>query len=109
MGEQKVYYNHFNRDYELQDKNEKEGRFKHYTEYPETRELFFEMIERVVKKYRNDKRIIAWNVENEPGIVLHCRAVKLLQDLFTLVRSLDPIQPLTTDISRGATVSATNV
>ena len=47
------------------------------------------MVERVVKKYREDKRIIAWNVENEPGIGIGKRAIKLLRELFALVRSLD--------------------
>lgn len=37
-------------------------------EYPEIKPIFLEMVERTVKKYRNDKRILAWNIINEPGI-----------------------------------------
>lgn len=98
LGKQKIYFNHFNRDYKLFNECLNENKFRHYSEYPETRELFFEMVERVVKKYREDKRIIAWNVENEPGIGIGKRAIKLLRELFALVRSLDPVQPLAADI-----------
>lgn len=92
LGAQKEYYNHFNRDYELQDKLTAEHAYKHYTEYPEIKPIYMEMVERVVKKYRADNRILAWNVENEPGITIGSRAVKLQEELFALVRSLDPVQ-----------------
>ena len=49
LGAQKEYYNHFNRDYELQDKLMAEHAYKHYTEYPEIKPIFMEMAERVVK------------------------------------------------------------
>lgn len=102
LGEQKVYYNHFNRDYDKKAECDREGKFKHYVEYPETKDLFFEMVRRVVEKYRSDNRILAWNVENEPGIgIRQERAVKLLNDLFALVRSLNPVQPLAADVWLG--------
>ena len=56
LGAQKEYYNHFNRDYELQDKLMAEHAYKHYTEYPEIKPIYMEMVERVVKKYRADNR-----------------------------------------------------
>ena len=65
------------------------------------------MVRRVVEKYRNDNRILAWNVENEPGIGIQERSVNLLKDLFALVRSLDPVQPLTADIWRGVNEDGT--
>ena len=101
LGAQKEYYNHFNRDYELQDKLMAEHAYKHYTEYPEIKPIYMEMVERVVKKYRADNRILAWNVENEPGITIGSRAVKLQEELFALVRSLDPVQPLAADVWIG--------
>ena len=101
LGAQKEYYNHFNRDYELQDKLTAEHAYKHYTEYPEIKPIYMEMVERVVKKYRADNRILAWNVENEPGITIGSRAVKLQEELFALVRSLDPVQPLAADVWTG--------
>ncbi len=101
LGAQKVYHNHFNRDYELQSEGDSKGLWRHYLEYPEIKPLFLEMVERVVSKYRADERILAWNIENEPGIAIKNRAVGLLRELFALVRSLDPVQPLTADIWRG--------
>ena len=101
LGAQKEYYNHFNRDYELQDKLMAEHAYKHYTEYPEIKPIFMEMVERVVKKYRADNRILAWNIENEPGAAIGERSIPLLRELFALVRSLDPVQPLAADVYWG--------
>lgn len=98
LGEQKKYYNHFNRDYELLDKNLKEGNIKHYLEYPSIKNKYLEMVKKVVTKYRNDKRILAWNIFNEPGIEIDKRNIPLMKELHDLVRSLDPIQPLASDI-----------
>lgn len=60
--------NHFNRNYDKKAECDREGKFKHYVEYPETRDLFFEMVRRIVEKYRSDKRILVWNVESKSGI-----------------------------------------
>lgn len=101
LGTQKMYHNHFNRDYAMEKACTANGSFRHYVEYPEIKPVFMEMVERVVKKYREDPRIIAWNVENEPGIAIGDRAIPMLRELFERVRALDPIQPLTADIWRG--------
>lgn len=101
LGKQKIYYNHFNRDYEQYNKHLKNREFKHYLECEETRDTFLQMIKKVVSKYREDKRVIAWNIVNEPGFALGERAVPILEELFACVRSLDPIQPLSADIWRG--------
>ncbi len=106
LGAQKVYHNHFNRDYDHEDACCAEGSFKHYMEYPELRPIFIDMVERVVRRYREDERILAWNIENEPGIAIGARAIPILEELFARVRALDPIQPLTADIWRG--VNETN-
>ena len=75
---------------------------KHYLEYDETRELFIEMVRRTVEKYAKDERILAWNIYNEPGITLGTeRAMKIMTELFEIVRSYDPIQPLCADIWRS--------
>ena len=73
----------------------------HYLEYDETRNKFIEMVKRIVHKYRDDERIICWNVWNEPGIDCGAKAVEFLDILFDIVRSEDPIQPLCADIWRG--------
>ena len=72
---------------------------KHYMEYPELHDTYIEMIRRTVEKYKNDDRIFCWNIYNEPGISLDGElAMSILTELFDLVRSLDPIQPLCSDI-----------
>ena len=73
----------------------------HYMQYPEIREIFIEMVRRIVKKYRCDKRVFCWNVWNEPGIELKEDAIELIETLFEEVRALDPEQPLCADIWRG--------
>ncbi len=73
----------------------------HYMEYPETRDKFIEMVIRLVRKYKDDERILCWNIWNEPGIALKERAADIIETLFALVRAEDPSQPLCADIWRG--------
>ncbi len=73
----------------------------HYMEYPELKDQFIEMVKRIVRKYRDDERVICWNVFNEPGIQRGDLAVEFLDTLFEVVREEDPIQPLCADIWRG--------
>ena len=75
---------------------------KHYMEYPELHDTYIEMIRRTVEKYKNDDRIFCWNIYNEPGIIIGTdRSIKIMTELFELVRSLDPIQPLCADVWRS--------
>ncbi len=99
LGEQKLYFNHFNRDYELLKKNAESGAYRHYAEYPEIKPVFFEMIEKVVQKYRADERILAWNIINEPGHLIGDRIIPIMRELFERVRALDPVQPLAADVN----------
>ena len=72
------------------------GMGHHYLDEPETAPRFFAMIKEFVEKYKNDERIIVWNVYNEGG---NCkrRVVSLpnLKKIFEICRESDPIQPLT--------------
>jgi len=75
---------------------------KHYMEYPELHDTYIEMVRRTVEKYKNDERIFCWNIYNEPGITIGTeRSIKILNELFELVRSLDPDQPLCADVWRS--------
>ncbi|MCQ2753200.1 MAG: cellulase family glycosylhydrolase [Bacilli bacterium] len=99
LGPQKLYYNHFNRDYVEREEHLKKGDYKHYLEYKETRPLFLEMVKKIVLKYKDDKIIFAWNVMNEPGNTLKAKqAMPILDTLFEFVRSLNPSQPLAADV-----------
>jgi len=73
----------------------------HYLEYPELKDMFIEMVVSIVRKYRNDDRIICWNVWNEPGIERHEKSIEFLDLLFDVVRKEDPVQPLCADVWRG--------
>jgi hypothetical protein len=98
-GPQKKYYTHFNRDYEEYCKHNPEK--KHYFEYNELKPIFIEMITTIVNKYKNDPRVFAWNLYNEPGITIGERAIAILEEMFNLVREINPTQPLTADVWRG--------
>lgn len=59
-------------------------------------EKFYEFVREIVEKYRNDERIIIWDVFNEPG-ASNRKSLSLphLKKFFEIIRGLDPIQPLT--------------
>ena len=73
----------------------------HYMEYSELHDLYIEMVQRTVRKYAKDERIICWNIMNEPGITIGERSIPILDELFAVTRAENPIQPLTADIWRG--------
>lgn len=101
IGEQRMYYTHFNRDYALYNQLKAEKAYKHYMEYEEIKPLYIDMVESVAKKYANDNRILCWNIANEPGMLLGERCVPLLKELFELVRHCQVSQPLCSDVWRG--------
>ena len=76
---------------------------KHYMEFPELRDIYIEMVQKIVRRYAKDERILCWNIMNEPGITIGARTIDILKTLFAVVRAEDPIQPLTADIWRGVT------
>lgn len=73
----------------------------HYMEYPELKDKFLQMVQRIVRKYRDDERIFCWNIWNEPGVERGERAIEFLDIMFDLVRAEDPVQPLCADVWRG--------
>ena len=64
------------------------------------RTQYLQMVTEIVKKYADDTRILAWDVYNEPGIILKERSRPLIRLLFDTVRACDPSQPLMADIFR---------
>ncbi len=68
----------------------------HIFDEPERAPKYFEMVREIVEKYKNDERIIMWNVYNEVGNS-NRSSVTLpnLKKLFEIIREIDPIQPLT--------------
>lgn len=71
----------------------------HELEREETREKYLAMVREIVTKYKDDERIVCWNVFNEPGITVGVeRAVPLIGTMFETVRACDPSQPLASDV-----------
>lgn len=66
---------------------------------PETAEKFYEFVREIVEKYKNDERIIIWDVFNEPGNSRRYSMSHLhMKKFFEIIRKIDPIQPLTAGI-----------
>ena len=52
----------------------------------------------VYEKYKNDERILAWNIINEPGITIGDRAIPIVKELFEdLLNSLFVVSICCTD------------
>ena len=66
---------------------------------PELRPKFYAMCEELMAKYRNDKRILLWNLWNEPGNNnRNDLTMKDLRELFEIAWKIDPVQPLAADV-----------
>lgn len=62
---------------------------------------YFEMVKEIVTKYKNDDRIIIWNVYNEVGNSKRTEvSMPNLKKMFDTVRKINPCQPLTCEIWR---------
>ena len=63
---------------------------------PEYAEKFYQFVREIVTKYKDDERIIIWDVFNEPGNSNRkSMSLPLLKNLFKIIREINPIQPLT--------------
>ena len=67
-----------------------------YLDNKESAERYFQMIEEIVTIYKDDPRILMWDVFNEPG---NSRregiSLPILKKVFEVVRGVNPTQPLT--------------
>lgn len=60
---------------------------------------YYEFVSEIVEKYKNDERIIIWDVFNEPGNSGRMsESLPHLKRFFEIIRAIDPIQPLTVGI-----------
>ncbi|MGN0852027.1 MAG: alpha/beta fold hydrolase [Kiritimatiellia bacterium] len=66
---------------------------------PVLRPKFYAMCAELLTKYRDDERILFWNLWNEPGNNNRSQlTMKDMRELFELAWSIDPKQPLAADI-----------
>ncbi len=72
------------------------GMGHHVLDEPDKAPRYFEMVREMVTRYKDDERIIIWNVYNEVGTCGR-KEVSLpnLKKIFEIIREIDPIQPLT--------------
>ena len=69
---------------------------------PELKPKFFRMCEELLTKYRDDDRILFWNLWNEPGAANRGEvSVQPMKELFELAWRIDPKQPLAADLWAG--------
>ncbi len=69
---------------------------------PELKPKFFEMCAELLGKYRDDGRILFWNLWNEPGMSGRGTvSVEPLRELFELAWAINPVQPLAADVWGG--------
>jgi hypothetical protein len=66
---------------------------------PEFEPYYYKMIDELAAKYCRDGRLQMWNVWNEPGNSNRKNmSLKAMEKYFEIIRSHNPIQPLTADV-----------
>ena len=73
----------------------------HVFDEEDTAARYFEMVREIVTKYKDDSRIIIWDVYNEPGNS-NRDAITMpnVKKMFETVREINPVQPLTSGVWR---------
>lgn len=63
---------------------------------PELALLHYEMVREIVTKYKDDERILIWDVFNEPGNTgRNSMSLPHMLKFIEIIRQIDPIQPIT--------------
>ncbi|MBE5761211.1 MAG: hypothetical protein E7334_04350 [Clostridiales bacterium] len=62
---------------------------------------YYEMVREIITEYKNDERVLVWNIMNEPGNGRGSKSLPHLKKFFEIGWEIDPIQPLTADVWRG--------
>ena len=66
---------------------------------PAGAKAYYAFVEELVQKYKNDERILMWDVFNEPGNShRHSMSLPHLKKFLEIIRAIDPIQPCTVGI-----------
>ena len=74
----------------------------HLLDEPEIAERHYQWVREIIETYKNDERIILWDLYNEPGAANRQPVtMKHLKKFFEIAREIDPIQPLTSALWRG--------
>lgn len=66
---------------------------------PELAEEHYEWVREIVTKYKNDERIVMWDIFNEPGNSKRGNlSFPHMKKFFEIIREINPVQPITTAI-----------
>lgn len=66
---------------------------------PEFEGAYYRMVDEIAAKYAKDERLHIWDVWNEPGNGRRKDlSLRAMEKFFEIIRSHDPIQPLTADV-----------
>ncbi len=98
---------HYDWGYHGGRKNSQHGTFSemgyHIIDDPEIAKEHYEWVRETVTRYKDDERIIIWDVWNEPGNSNRgTTSLPHIKKFFEIIREIDPIQPLTAAVWRGA-------
>lgn len=67
-----------------------------YLDNEESRKKYFDMVKEIVTLYKDDQRILMWDVFNEPGNSQRSGiTLPILKSMFEIVREINPSQPIT--------------
>ena len=68
------------------------------TDDEEFEKLFYKMVKEIVDKYKDDDRILMWNVWNEVGGSFRgCKSIKYIKNTCKIIREVDSFHPITID------------
>ena len=82
----------------------------HVLDDPELAPRYFDMVREIVTKYKDDERIIIWNVYNEVGNNKRGEVtLPNLKKMFELIREINPCQPLTCEVWRASEKTFANL
>ncbi len=83
-----------------------EGAGYHLLDEPEYALLHYEWVKEIVTKYKDDERIIMWDVFNEPGnSKRQNKSLPHMLKFIEIIRKIDPIQPITMGIWSSRDIS----
>jgi len=74
----------------------------HLLDDPEQAKLHYEWVREIVTKYKDDERVLIWDVFNEPGNS-NRKSMSLphFKKFVEIIREIDPIQPITSALWTG--------
>ena len=91
---------HGGKEFKTWYQHEKDDRYS-ILDDPTIAPKYYEMVRELITKYKDDPRILVWNLMNEPGNGRGSKSLVHLKKFFEIGREIDPIQPLCADVWRG--------